>query len=104
MSTKTTQPPAGLPAAGVELWEWITATNDISGVEAVITQLCHVAARLSALREAIASATEPDHRMIAAECKLLAQFARLWSLAGLADDDMPKRKPGRPAGVALRRV
>ena len=104
MSTKTTQAPAGLPAAGMELWQHITEQNDIAGVEPLIEQLCHVAARLSALRDAIAASVGPDHRMVAAECKLLAQYARLWSLAGLADDDSHKRKPGRPAGVALRRA
>jgi hypothetical protein len=100
--TKTEPPPDGLGLEGRKLWAWAERRYEIEDLGPLLAELCELKDRLEVVRASQREAKEPDPKLIAAECKLTTQFQHAWRLLGLAEDDEPKRRPGRPAGVAWR--
>jgi hypothetical protein len=88
---------SGLGTAGKQLFEWVEKYFEIDSVRPVVNEMCELADRLADVRVELKKS--PDARLINAEVKLSAAFARCWKLAGFGDNDVPKNRVGRPAGI-----
>lgn len=95
--------PGGLETEGARLWGWLGENFDMAGAEPMCTELCRLADRLASIRKEIATAPN-DMRLVAAEMKTTAAFARAWKSLGLSDPNEKRNRPGRPAGVPLKRA
>jgi hypothetical protein len=91
--------PKRLGPDGRHLWRWVSARYVTDGCEPLLNEICEVTDRLCRVRESLRGTDKPDTRLLAAEVKLLAQYARLWKLLGLADEQRAeRRRVGRPEG------
>jgi hypothetical protein len=95
-----TKPPTELKAAGKKLWKWIDENFETAGVEPLAFELCALADRLAAIRKELRTSPKIDVRLINAEMKVAAAYARAWKILGLSADDKPKGRAGYPEGVA----
>jgi hypothetical protein len=91
-----------LSAAGKAEWKQIEELGDVTDAQPLLTKLCLVADRLAEIRailerDGLLSANGRKHPLLDVEARLMAQYGIFWKLLGLADDDAPKRAPGRPA-------
>jgi len=91
---------ARLGTAGRELFKWCEDHFNIDRVRPVLQELCELQDRLEQVRMELRKS--PDPKLINAETKLSAAFARAWRLAGFADSEVPKNRVGRPAGVPIQ--
>ena len=97
------RPPKTLKKPGRELWKWLTSNYEMVGCEPLAVELCSIQDRLAEIREVLArDGVQPGtdaskkHPLLDSEVKLSGQFMRIWRVLGLADNDEPKRGPGRP--------
>jgi hypothetical protein len=94
--------PKHLRSDGRRLWAWLQSAFDGSDdLWPLATELCQIADRLGEVREQIRKdgvwVNGRKNPLIDIECKLSAQFTKLWRTAGLADKpDVEKRPVGRP--------
>jgi hypothetical protein len=96
--------PSDLKKPGRHLWRWVTTNFHTTGVEPLLSELCHVADRLSEVRGVLAqegvlpaSGKGKQHALVNAEVKLSGQFMRLWRTVGLADETKVSSPVGRPS-------
>jgi hypothetical protein len=94
--------PTGFGTEGRRLWHWMSVNFSMAGAEPMCEELCRLCDRLASVRKEIAKAPD-DMRLVSAEMKATAAFARAWKMLGLADADA-KGRPGYPAGVPRRRA
>jgi hypothetical protein len=98
-----TKPPPELKAAGRRLWRWLAENFEMAGVEPLAGELCALCDRLAAIRKELRGTPKLDVRLVNAEMKVCAAYARAWKALGLSVDDKPKGKAGYPAGVPRQR-
>ena len=87
---------------GSKLFKWCSDHFDnIDRVLPIVEELCQLQDRLEQVRRELRKS--PDPKLINAECKLSAAFARAWRLAGFGDAP-PKGRVGRPGGLPVQRL
>lgn len=102
------KPPRHLAAAGKRLWARVMEVADPEpGCELILRQLCEVEDRLEAVRAVLrkegvtaggGGKLTGRHPLLDVEAKLLASWANLWKVSGLATVGDEPRGKGRPIG------
>jgi len=98
------QTPKKLGPAGQRLWRWALERFEFENCEPVLEQLCEIYDRLEGVRTESRKQEKTDSKLVNAECKLLSQYNQLWKTLGLnLEEEQPKNRVGRPAGVPARK-